>query len=74
MRWLKNKKLQRLLTAKTNHSRYNQRVVRIGNKVGVEIGNTGPDGENTQTVFVDNYIRTSKYTWFNIVPKYILCS
>jgi hypothetical protein len=69
MKWFKNKRLLRLVTGKRNASRYNQRVVRIGNKVGVEVGTTGPQGEETQTVFADNYIRTSKYTWISIVPK-----
>lgn len=69
MPWMKNKKLRRLFTTKTNPSRYNQRIVRISNKVGVETGNTGPDGDAAQTEFSDNYIRTSKYTWYTIVPK-----
>ena len=65
------KKLIRFVTTKKNASRYNERIVQIGNKNVVNSSNNvrGEETEEPQTEFVDNEIKTSKYSIYTFFFK-----
>ena len=64
----KKSKLLRFVTTKRNAGRYSERVVEIGNREIVDPQAT-PREEDPQRVFVDNEIRTSKYSIYSFLFK-----
>jgi len=59
--------VQRFLTTKRNASRYTQRIVHLGHH-DQQQKNGQEEAENTQHIFIENEIKTSKYNLLTFLP------
>ncbi len=68
----RSRALERLFTTKRNAGRYKERAVSVGNHRptdGHGEKETAVDDEQQQHDFIDNEIRTSKYSAFTFLPR-----